>query len=109
MVHAMKKLFQLKMQVGTLIRQHYCLMLANVAACSSSPNPKNQLVRYPYRETIRNNDKCVIVFLRPMRKHLTSMRSSYITEWSGTKATVTEKQINIAIYKTKTFVNFLKR
>ena len=98
MVHGMKKLFQLKMQVGTLIRQHYCLMLANVAACSSSPNPKNQLVRYPYRETIRYNDKCVIVFLRPMRKHLTSMRSSYITEWSGTKAPVTKKQINIAIY-----------
>ena len=42
-----------------------------------------------------------------MRKHLTS--SSYITEGSGTKATVTKKQINIAINWTKTFVNFLKR
>lgn len=30
---------------------------ANVAACSSSPNPKNQLVRYPYLEAIRYNDK----------------------------------------------------
>ena len=48
-------------------------------SCSSSPNPKSQLVRYPYRETMRNNDKqwCVTVFLQPVRKRL--MSSFYVT------------------------------
>ena len=48
-------------------------------SCSSSPNPKSQLVRYPNCEAMRNNDKqwCVTVFLRPMRKRL--MSSFYVT------------------------------
>ena len=38
--------------------------LPTILSCSSSPNPKSQLVRYPYRETVGNYDKpwCVIVF-----------------------------------------------
>ena len=37
------------------------------------------MVRYPYRETMRNNDKqwCVTVFLQPVRKRL--MSSFYVT------------------------------
>ena len=37
--------------------------------------PKSQLVRYTNRETMGNNDKQmndVLLFLRPMREHLTS-------------------------------------
>ena len=38
--------------------------LPTILPCSSSPNPKSQLVRYPNRETVGNDHKpwCVIAF-----------------------------------------------
>ena len=38
--------------------------LPTILSCSSSPNPKSQLVRYPNRETVGNDHKpwCVIAF-----------------------------------------------
>ena len=50
------------------------LCMVIVQSCDHFFRPKSQLVRYPNRETMGNNDKQmndVLLFLRPMRKHLT--------------------------------------
>ena len=47
------------------LQRSYLLNLGKLQwSCSSSPNPKSQLVRYPNREKMGNNDRqwCVIVF-----------------------------------------------
>ena len=47
------------------LQRSYLLNLGKLQwSCSRSPNPKSQLVRYPNRETMGNNDRqwCVIVF-----------------------------------------------
>ena len=46
-----------------------------VQTCDHFFRPTSQLVRYPNRETMGNNDKQtndVLLFLRPMRERLTS-------------------------------------
>ena len=51
------------------------LCMVIVQTCDHFFRPKSQLVRYPNRETMGNNDKQmndVLLFLRPMREHLTS-------------------------------------